>query len=76
MNLNYSDPSITKNDSTKIKYPHMFKLTEDDKEWIENHLVSMTTREKCAQMIVPAVLGKDYSNDSLGFARITHFFNR
>ncbi len=57
----------------EIKYPSVFPLTNEDKDWIENHLVKMTTREKCAQMIVPWVLGKDYSNDSLGLARMTHF---
>lgn len=58
--------------SHRIKYPTVFLLTEADKEWIENSLIKMTTREKCAQMIVPWVLGKDYADDSVGFARMTH----
>jgi len=55
-----------------IKYPTVFPLTNEDKEWIKNSLVRMTTREKCAQMIMPWVLGKDYTDDSLGLARMTH----
>ncbi len=49
-----------------------FGLTKEDKYWIEKNLVRMMTREKCAQMIVPWVLGKNYSDDSLGFARMVH----
>lgn len=56
----------------EIKYPSVFPLTNEDKAWIESNLVKMTTREKCAQMIVPRVMGKDYSKDSLGYARMTY----
>ena len=55
-----------------IKYPSVFPLTDEDKEWIENSLTRMTTWEKCAQMIMPWVLGKDYADDSLGLTRMTH----
>ncbi len=75
-----SSQSFIKNDikmqnrgsDKNIKYPSVFELTKEDKDWIEKSLVRMTTREKCAQMIVPWVLGKNYSDDSLGFARMVH----
>ncbi len=57
---------------TKIKYPSVFELTQEDKQWIESNLARMTTEEKCAQMVVPWVLGKNYSDDSAGFARMVH----
>lgn len=57
----------------EIKYPSVFPLTREDKQWIESTIVKMTTQEKCAQMIVPWVLGKDYSGDSLGLAKIIHY---
>lgn len=55
-----------------IKYPSVFPLTNEDKEWIASKMIGMTTWEKCAQMIMPWVLGKDYTNDSLGLARMIH----
>ena len=55
-----------------IKYPSVFPLSTEDKEWIENNLISMTTREKCAQMIMSWAKGKDYANDSTGLARVLH----
>ena len=36
-------------------YPRVFKLDNQDKEWIENTLSNMTLREKCAQMIIAPV---------------------
>ncbi len=57
---------------SETKYPSVFPLTEDDKIWIEKMLANMTLREKCAQMIVPWVLGKNYAEDSVGLARMTH----
>lgn len=57
----------------EIKYPSVFPLTREDKQWIDSTIMKMTTREKCAQMIVPWVLGKDYSKDSVGLAKITHY---
>ena len=74
--LKNSDFSILQNEkilaAENIKFSSVFPLTGEDKEWIENNLEKMTTREKCAQMIMPWVLGKDYADDSLGFARMTH----
>ena len=55
-----------------IKYPSVFPLNDEDKEWIESSLVRMTTWEKCAQMIMPWTLGKNYADDSLGLARLAH----
>jgi beta-N-acetylhexosaminidase len=58
--------------SPDIDYPSVFPLTDADKEWIKDNLVRMTTREKCAQMIMPWVLGKNYADDSLGLERINY----
>ena len=58
--------------SPEIDFPSVFPLTDEDKEWIKDNLIRMTTREKCAQMIMPWVLGKNYVSDSLGLARINY----
>jgi beta-N-acetylhexosaminidase len=58
--------------SHNIDYPSVFPLTDEDKEWIKDNLIKMTTREKCAQMIMPWILGKNYADDSLGLARISY----
>ena len=58
--------------SPDIDFPSVFPLTNEDKEWIKDNLIRMTTREKCAQMIMPWVLGKNYVGDSLGLARIIY----
>jgi beta-N-acetylhexosaminidase len=58
--------------SPDIDYSSVFPLTDADKEWIKDNLVRMTTREKCAQMIMPWVLGKNYADDSLGLERINY----
>jgi beta-N-acetylhexosaminidase len=71
--LNNGIDDIELQSKEEIKYPSVFPLTNEDEDWIESNLAKMTTREKCAQMIVPWVFGKDYSNDSLGLARMTHF---
>ena len=43
-------------DSQKdIRYPSVFPLTKDDKEWIEDKISSMSLYEKCAQIIMAPV---------------------
>jgi beta-N-acetylhexosaminidase len=58
--------------SPDIHYPSVFPLTDEDKAWIKDNLIRMTTREKCAQMIMPWVLGKNYADDSLGLERFNY----
>ncbi|HKI78767.1 MAG TPA: glycoside hydrolase family 3 N-terminal domain-containing protein [Ignavibacteriaceae bacterium] len=57
----------------KIEFPSVFPLTQKDKKWIEDQLAKMTTREKCAQMIVPLVYGKDYSKDTASLNKMIHY---
>ena len=47
--------SVLGNSEDHKKYPSVFSLTEDDKEWIEDKLSSMSLYEKCAQMIMAPV---------------------
>ncbi len=54
-----------------ISYPKVFNLSLSDKQWIEEKLSSLTLREKCAQMVMPWVLGEYVPDDSIEFARIT-----
>ena len=51
---------FTSSSSTTIsvqdeKYPAVFPITEDDKEWIEKTISQLSLREKCAQMIMAPV---------------------
>lgn len=59
-----------KSKNIPVYYPEVFHLNETDKEWVENKLKSMTTKEKVAQMIMPWVMGKDRSTDTLERVRI------
>ena len=54
-----------------ISYPSVFNLNESDKLWIEQHLSKLTLREKCAQMVMPWVLGEYMADDSIEFLRLT-----
>ncbi len=52
-------------------YPPIFDLNDKDKEWVEDKLAKMTLREKCAQMVMPWVLGNYSSEDSAEIKRVT-----
>ena len=58
------------NNSKVIHYPKVFQLNDADKEWVENTLQKLTTKEKVAQMIMPWVMGNDRSTDTLEMVRI------
>lgn len=51
-------------------YPPMFKLNDDDKNWIEKTLGSLSLREKCSQMIMPWMLGNYVGEQSTEYQRI------
>ena len=53
-----------------FNYPKVFQLNSIDIDWIEKTLSEMSLREKCAQMVMPWVLGDYLSNDSVEFERI------
>lgn len=59
-----------KSKNIRTYYPEVFHLNNTDKEWVENELKSMTTKEKVAQMIMPWVMGNDHSLDTLETVRI------
>src|SRR3990172_8001316 len=40
------------NSKQNDKYPSVFPLTDDDKDWIEDKISSMSLYDKCAQMIM------------------------
>ena len=46
---------LSHNSGKTYKYPSVFPITEDDKEWIEDKILSMSLYEKCAQMIMAPV---------------------
>ncbi len=54
-----------------ISYPNVFNLNESDKLWIEKQLLKLSLREKCAQMVMPWVLGEYIADDSIEFSRLT-----
>lgn len=58
-------------DISSISFPPVFNLTSEDKEWVAATLAKMTLREKCAQMVMPWLLGEYMPNDSIEYERIT-----
>ncbi|QQS36776.1 MAG: glycoside hydrolase family 3 C-terminal domain-containing protein [Ignavibacteriales bacterium] len=50
-----SDEDASSETVSLKKYPTVFDLTEDEKDWIEETLSKMSIRERCAQMIMPMV---------------------
>ncbi len=56
--------------SEEKQYPPMFELSSSDMNWIETRLGKMSLREKCAQMIMPWVLGEFINEDSTEYRRI------
>lgn len=51
-------------------YPAVFPVNENDKNWIETTLSKMSIHDKCAQMIMPWVLGNYMNEDSDEFIRL------
>lgn len=54
----------------KIVYPSVFDLTKEDKNWIEDTINDLSLREKCAQLVMPWVLGNFFSEDSAEYKRL------
>jgi beta-N-acetylhexosaminidase len=54
-----------------VKYPSVFDLQDQDKEWIEEKLSKLTLKEKVGQMIMPWMNGHYISEDSRDFRRIS-----
>lgn len=54
----------------KIVYPSVFDLSKEDKNWIEHTIDNLSLREKCAQIVMPWVLGNFLSEDSADFKRL------
>ncbi len=52
-------------------YPFVFKITNEDKDWIENELKSMNLKEKCAQMVMSWSKGFNADTNSVEFQRIS-----
>jgi beta-glucosidase-like glycosyl hydrolase/CubicO group peptidase (beta-lactamase class C family) len=63
--------SIEKIYSLQVEYPSVFPLTDDDKIWIENKINELSIRNKCAQLIMPAVYRNDFNTYSSGYEGIT-----
>jgi hypothetical protein len=53
--------------SHQVKYPSVFPLTDDDKIWIETKINELSIRDKCAQLIMPAVYRNDLNTYSSGY---------
>jgi beta-N-acetylhexosaminidase len=54
------------------EYPHVFKLSNKDKDWIETRLKNMSLREKCAQMVMSWSKGLNDDTSSTEFKRISN----
>lgn len=54
----------------KNPYPSVFELTQADRLWIEEKINQLPLREKCAQLVIPWVLGSFLSEDSIEYKRI------
>ena len=54
----------------KIIYPSVFDLTKEDKNWIEDTINDLSLREKCAQFVMPWVLGNFLNEDSAEYKRL------
>ncbi len=57
-------------------YPYVFKITNQDKDWIENELKSMNLKEKCAQMVMSWSKGFNADTNSVEFQRISSLVKR
>ncbi len=51
-------------------YPSVFNLSDSDVEWVEYTLNKMSLEEKCAQMIIPYAMGREFDEDSNEFERL------
>ncbi len=51
-------------------YPHVFKIDNMDKDWIEAKIKSLSLREKCAQMVMSWSKGFNADTGSAEFKRI------
>jgi len=54
----------------KIIYPSVFDLTKEDKNWIKDTINDLSLREKCAQLVMPWVLGNFLNEDSAEYKRL------
>ncbi len=59
-----------------ITFPGVFNLTAADKKWVMDTLSKMSLREKCAQMVMPWVLGKYLPEDSIEFQRMVRLVKK
>ena len=53
-----------------LVYLSVFDLTKEDKNWIENTISRLSLREKCAQLVMPWVLGNFMGEDSPEYKRL------
>ena len=53
------------------EYPRVFKISDQDKDWIENKIKSMSLEEKCAQMVMSWCKGFSSSDSSSELKRIS-----
>ncbi len=59
-----------------ITFSKVFNLTAADKKWVKDTLSKMTLREKCAQMVMPWVLGEYLPEDSIEFQRMVRLVKK
>ncbi len=71
--INYSGIFMNENHSQSLNNKtDLFELSNSDKNWVEKKLIQMSDYEKCAQMVMPWVLGNYISEDSDEFKRLEH----
>ena len=56
--------------ATPLPYANLFPLTEEQTSWVDSVMQNMTTRDKCAQMVMTWVLGEYMNEDSKEFKRV------
>ncbi len=58
------------------EYPHVFKIDNRDKDWIESELQSLSIRDKCAQMVMS--WSKGFNSDTMSgeFKRISRLVKK
>jgi len=53
-----------------FRYSSVFKLKNEDADWVEKQLSKMTLKEKVAQMVMPYAMAIDTADDPENFARL------
>lgn len=62
--------NLVQKDKPQFTFEKLFPLTQDDLEWVDSTFNSLTLRQKCAQLIIPYVNGKDTNDNNKQYYRV------